>query len=131
MRISGAVFGAAIIGKPKTADACYQQVFADLGYAGDWVIFLQREVGHGRHRIPGSPQPDYGVGQVQGMKPEMRVRRMLHGLGSRYRLHRADLPGRPDLVFPARRKVVFVNGCFWHRHDGCSKVRIPAINRDY
>ena len=67
----------------------------------------------------------------KGMKPEMRVRRMLHGLGYRYRLHRKDLPGRPDLVFPARRKVVLVNGCFWHRHDGCGKVRIPAANRDY
>jgi DNA mismatch endonuclease (patch repair protein) len=67
----------------------------------------------------------------KGMKPEMRVRRLLHGLGYRYRLHRSDLPGRPDLVFQARRKVVFVNGCFWHRHDGCSKVRIPATNRDY
>lgn len=67
----------------------------------------------------------------KGMKPEMQVRRLLHGLGYRYRLHRADLPGRPDLVFPARRKAVFVNGCFWHRHDGCGKVRIPATNRDY
>ena len=67
----------------------------------------------------------------KGMKPEMKVRRLLHGLGYRYRLHRADLPGRPDLVFPARRKVVFVNGCFWHRHDGCPRVRIPVANRDY
>ena len=67
----------------------------------------------------------------KGMKPELRVRRLLHGLGYRYRLHRADLPGRPDLVFPSRRKVVFVNGCFWHRHAGCPKVRIPATNRAY
>ena len=67
----------------------------------------------------------------KGMKPEMRVRRLLHGLGYRYRLHRKDLPGKPDLVFPSRRKVVFVNGCFWHNHDGCSKVRIPNTNRDY
>ena len=67
----------------------------------------------------------------KGMKPEMQVRRLLHGLGYRYRLHRADLPGRPDLVFPSRRKVVFVNGCFWHNHSGCSRVRIPATNRDY
>ena len=67
----------------------------------------------------------------KGMKPEMRVRKLLHGLGYRYRLHRANLPGRPDLVFPSRRKVVFVNGCFWHRHNGCSRVRIPATNRDY
>ncbi len=67
----------------------------------------------------------------KGMKPEMQVRRLLHGLGYRYRLHRADLPGRPDLVFPSRHKVVFVNGCFWHRHDGCPRVRIPATNREY
>ena len=67
----------------------------------------------------------------KGMKPEMQVRRLLHGLGYRYRLHRKDLHGRPDLVFPSRRKVVFVNGCFWHKHSGCPRVRIPATNRDY
>ena len=67
----------------------------------------------------------------KGMKPEMKVRRLLHGLGYRYRLHRPDLPGRPDLVFVARRKVVFVNGCFWHFHRDCDRVRIPASNRDY
>ena len=64
-------------------------------------------------------------------KPEMTVRRLLHGLGYRYRLHRTDLPGRPDLTFPSRRKVVFVNGCFWHNHENCAKVRIPTSNRDY
>ena len=67
----------------------------------------------------------------KGMKPEMRVRRLLHGLGYRYRLHRTDLPGRPDLVFSTRCKVVFVNGCFWHFHSGCPNVRIPATNREY
>ncbi len=67
----------------------------------------------------------------KGMKPEMKVRRLLHGLGYRYRLHRSDLPGRPDLVFPSRRKVVFVNGCFWHYHRDCERVRIPATNQDY
>ena len=67
----------------------------------------------------------------KGMKPELRVRKLLHRLGFRYRLHRSDLPGRPDLVFPARRKVIFVNGCFWHRHDDCPKARVPATNRDY
>ena len=67
----------------------------------------------------------------KGMKPEMLVRRLLHGLGYRYRLHRADLPGNPDLVFTPRQKVVFVHGCFWHRHDDCERVRIPATNRDY
>ena len=67
----------------------------------------------------------------KGMKPEMQIRRLLHGLGYRYRLHRSDLPGKPDLVFPSRQKVVFVNGCFWHGHIGCDRVRIPATNRDY
>ena len=67
----------------------------------------------------------------KGMKPEMKVRRLLHGLGYRYRLHRPDLPGQPDLVFPSRRKVVFVNGCFWHNHSGCPRVRVPTANRNY
>ena len=64
----------------------------------------------------------------KGMKPEMQVRRLLHGLGYRYRLHRKDLPGRPDLVFSSRRKVVFVNGCFWHKHSGLSTgVAVAAV----
>ncbi len=65
------------------------------------------------------------------MKPEMQVRRLLHGLGYRYRLHRTDLPGKPDLVFQGRRKIIFVNGCFWHFHPGCCRVRIPATNQVY
>ena len=64
-------------------------------------------------------------------KPEMTVRRLLHGLGYRYRLHRRDLPGRPDLVFPSRSKVVFVNGCFWHRHSGCVRATVPATNGEF
>lgn len=57
--------------------------------------------------------------------PEMRVRRVAHALGFRYRLHAPDLPGRPDLVFRNRRKVIFVHGCFWHRHPGCPRTRVP------
>jgi DNA mismatch endonuclease (patch repair protein) len=63
-------------------------------------------------------------------KPEMTVRRMIHGMGYRYRLHRKDLPGKPDLVFPGRRKVIFVHGCFWHSH-GCKSTRAPKSNLDY
>lgn len=63
-------------------------------------------------------------------KPEMEVRRLVHGLGYRFRLHRADLPGKPDLAFPARRKVIFVHGCFWHSH-GCKSGLIPKSNRDF
>lgn len=63
--------------------------------------------------------------------PEMIVRRLIHGAGYRYRLHRADLPGKPDLVFPGRKKVIFVHGCFWHQHPGCKAADRPASNRDY
>jgi DNA mismatch endonuclease (patch repair protein) len=64
-------------------------------------------------------------------KPEKVVRSLLHKLGYRYRLHRRDLPGRPDLVFSSRRKVIFVHGCFWHMHD-CRWGRVtPATNGDF
>lgn len=62
--------------------------------------------------------------------PELHVRRLVHSLGYRYRLYRADLPGKPDLVFPSRRKIIFIHGCFWHRH-ACSQGRsMPASNKD-
>ena len=59
--------------------------------------------------------------------PEMRVRRIAHRMGLRFRLHRKDLPGTPDLVFPNHRLAVFVHGCFWHRHPGCSRGGGPAV----
>ncbi len=58
-------------------------------------------------------------------KPEMAIRRLVYGMGYRYRLHSRKLPGKPDLVFASRGKVIFVHGCFWHRHDGCSRCRTP------
>jgi len=61
--------------------------------------------------------------------PEMIVRRLVHGMGYRYRLHRRGLPGTPDLVFPARSKVIFVHGCFWHMHSKC--VRLPKTRTHY
>jgi DNA mismatch endonuclease (patch repair protein) len=64
-------------------------------------------------------------------QPEMQVRRLLHGLGYRYALHRRDLPGVPDLVFPSRSKIVFVQGCFWHQHKGCIDGRIPKSRVGY
>jgi DNA mismatch endonuclease (patch repair protein) len=62
--------------------------------------------------------------------PEMAVRSLVHRLGYRFRLHRQDLPGKPDLAFPARRKVIFVHGCFWHCH-ACKAGLIPKSNRDF
>jgi len=64
-------------------------------------------------------------------KPELAVRRLLWRLGARYRLHRRDLPGAPDIVLPGRRLVVFVHGCFWHGHDCARGSRVPKANRDY
>ncbi|HZU24009.1 MAG TPA: very short patch repair endonuclease [Bryobacteraceae bacterium] len=63
--------------------------------------------------------------------PEMAVRRLVHAMGYRFRLHRSDLPGKPDLVLPRLRRVIFVHGCFWHGHDCARGARIPKANRDY
>jgi DNA mismatch endonuclease (patch repair protein) len=64
-------------------------------------------------------------------RPELTVRRVAHALGYRFRLHRRDLPGSPDLVFPGRRKAIFVHGCFWHQHEGCRLARQPRSRPDY
>lgn len=64
-------------------------------------------------------------------KPELVVRRMAHSLGYRFRLHRKDLPGTPDLVFPKSRKAIFVHGCFWHRHKACSRTTNPKTRSRY
>lgn len=69
--------------------------------------------------------------RAKDTKPEMVVRRLLHAAGYRYRLHARDLPGKPDLVFPGRRKVVFINGCFWHRHGGCALARLPKSRTEF
>lgn len=62
--------------------------------------------------------------------PEVLVRQLLHSLGYRFRLHRADLPGTPDIVLPGKRTVIFVNGCFWHGHN-CRAGRLPSTNVDF
>ncbi len=71
--------------------------------------------------------------QVKGRdtSPELAVRRLLWRLGARYRLHRKDLPGHPDIVMPGRKLAVFVHGCFWHGHDCARGARVPKQNRAY
>ena len=86
------------------------------GPAGDSAAFRRRGVAAVRSK---------------NTKPEMAIRRMLHAAGYRYRLHRSDLPGTPDLVFPSRKKVIFVNGCFWHGHSCEKGSRQPKSNADY
>jgi DNA mismatch endonuclease (patch repair protein) len=66
-------------------------------------------------------------------KPEMKVRKLVHSLGFRYRLHGKSIPGRPDMVFSGRRKVIFIHGCFWHRHPDseCSLARMPKSRLEF
>lgn len=66
-----------------------------------------------------------------GSKPEVRVRSIAHRLGYRFRKNRRDLPGTPDVVFPSRRKVIFVHGCFWHQHAGCRLANVPRTRQEY
>lgn len=79
------------------------------------------------------PERSTLMGRIRGKdtRPELALRRLLHGLGYRFRLHRRDLPGRPDLVFPGRRKAIFLHGCFWHRHQGCRNATIPKSSADF
>jgi DNA mismatch endonuclease, patch repair protein len=73
------------------------------------------------------------MSRIQGKntKPEIIVRRLAHALGYRFRLHRRDLPGSPDLVFPRLGKVIFVHGCFWHRHSRCKYAYSPKSNNAF
>lgn len=83
----------------------------------DWLTPAQR-----RHVMQSVKSKNTG--------PEMAVRRIVHGLGYRYRLHKKGLPGRPDLVFAGRKKIIFVHGCFWHAHD-CRYGRAPSSRQEY
>jgi DNA mismatch endonuclease, patch repair protein len=67
----------------------------------------------------------------KGMKPELAVRRLVYSLGYRFRLHSKSLPGKPDLVFTAKKKIIEVRGCFWHQHSGCIDSHIPKSRKDY
>lgn len=67
----------------------------------------------------------------KGTKPEMVVRRALFAAGYRFRLHRRDLPGVPDVALPGRRVAIFVHGCFWHMHAGCMNAKLPATRTDF
>jgi DNA mismatch endonuclease Vsr len=64
-------------------------------------------------------------------KPEIAVRKMLHAMGYRFRLHRRDLPGTPDIAFPSRKAAIQVHGCFWHQHEGCRHARVPSTRQNY
>jgi DNA mismatch endonuclease (patch repair protein) len=82
---------------------------------------------------PPTPARSALMGRVRGRNtsPELRVRRAAHRLGYRFRIHRGDLPGTPDIVFPKHRLVIFVHGCFWHRHEGCQRCTTPKTRTDF
>lgn len=67
----------------------------------------------------------------RGTAPELVVRKLLFAKGYRYRIHRGDLPGSPDVVFPSRRKVIFVHGCYWHGHENCVRASLPKTRTKY
>jgi DNA mismatch endonuclease (patch repair protein) len=73
------------------------------------------------------------MSRIKGVntKPELIVRSLLHRLGYRFRLHRKDLSGKPDIVLPRHKKVIFVHGCFWHGHKGCKRSSIPSSNTEF
>lgn len=81
-----------------------------------------------------SPQQrSINMSKIKGKntKPEKFVRSLLHALGYRFRIHRKTLPGTPDIVLPKYKAVIFVNGCFWHGHDGCKRATIPDTNKEF
>lgn len=82
---------------------------------------------------PEQRSKNMGKIRSKGTSPETAVRKLTHRLGFRFRLHRKDLPGKPDLVFPGKKKVILVHGCFWHQHDdpACKIARIPKSKTDY
>jgi len=67
----------------------------------------------------------------ENTKPEILVRKIVHSLGYRFRLHKKTLPGKPDLVFPRHQKVIFVHGCFWHGHAGCLRSALPSTRKEF
>lgn len=83
--------------------------------------------------VHSTEQRRFNMSRIKGKdtKPEMKVRRLVHGLGYRYRLHSKDLLGKPDLVFPGRHKVIFVHGCYWHMHSCRYGKVVPKTNTEF
>lgn len=80
--------------------------------------------------VPDARRRNMAANRAKDTKPELVVRRLVHALGYRFRLHRTDLPGKPDMVFPGRRKIIEVRGCFWHGH-GCKLGQAPRSRTEY
>jgi len=83
------------------------------------------------HKVSDQRSRNMAAIKSKNTKPEIEVRKMLHALGYRFRLHRKDLPGKPDIVLPKYRTVIFVNGCFWHQHENCKYASLPKTKIDF
>ena len=83
------------------------------------------------HKVSEQRSRNMSAIKSKNTKPEIAVRKLLHSMGYRFRLHRKDLPGSPDIVLPKYKKVIFVHGCFWHRHKNCKYASIPKTRQEF
>ena len=115
---------------PCSASTVYA---AEQKFSGQWLLQHSKSFTLIKMDIIDKDARSRLMGRIRGKdtKPEMVVRKVAHRLGYRFRLHQCNLPGSPDLVFPRRRKAVFVHGCYWHRHPGCRLAYMPKSNVDF
>jgi len=83
------------------------------------------------HKVSEQRSRNMSAIKSKNTKPEIAVRRLLHSMGYRFRLHRKDLPGSPDIVLPKYKTVIFVHGCFWHRHENCKYASTPKTRKEF
>ena len=89
---------------------------------------MSREV---LHKVSEQRSRNMSAIKSKNTKPEIAVRKLLHSMGYRFRLHRKDLPGSPDIVLPKYKTVIFVHGCFWHRHENCKYASTPKTRKEF
>ena len=83
------------------------------------------------HKVSEQRSRNMSAIKSKNTKPEITLRKLLHSMGYRFRLHRKDLPGSPDIVLPKYKTVIFVHGCFWHRHENCKYASIPKTRKEF
>ena len=83
------------------------------------------------HKVSEQRSRNMSAIKSKNTKPEIKVRKILHSMGYRFRLHRKDLPGSPDIVLPKYKTVIFVHGCFWHRHENCKYASTPKTRKEF
>ena len=89
---------------------------------------MSREV---LHKVSEQRSRNMSAIKSKNTKPEIKVRKILHSMGYRFRLHRKDLPGSPDIVLPKYKTIIFVHGCFWHRHENCKYASTPKTRQEF